>query len=77
MYSQATSQEFLKILNDTKIRDRVWMPHQFAFEYQRRRLRVISDQKKSYEKLVKEIEDLVKRFENHPFLKMKDIMRSA
>jgi hypothetical protein len=77
MYSQNTSQEFLKILNDTKIRDRVWMPHQFAFEYQRRRLRIISDQKRSYQKLMEEIEGIIKKFENHPFLKMKDVMEPA
>ncbi len=77
MYSHGTSQEFLKILTNEKISDRVWMPHQFAFEYQKRRLRVISEQKCSYQKLIEEIENLVKKFEKHPFLKMKLVMEPS
>ena len=73
-YSQATSGEFIKILKDEKISKRVWMSHQYAFEYQKNRLLVISEQKRSYEKLTEEIEGLTKKFERHPFLKMRDVM---
>lgn len=76
-YSQTTSTEFIKILKDEKICDRIWMPHQYAFEYQKNRLLVISEQKRSYEKLTEEIESLIKKFERHPFLKMKDVMDPA
>jgi predicted nucleic acid-binding protein len=77
MYSNATSQEFLRILTNEKISERVWMPYQFAFEYQKRRLRIISEQKCSYQKLIEEISNLVKKFEKHPFLKMKSVMEPA
>lgn len=76
-YSQNTGKGFIQILTDGKIKDRVWIPHQFAFEYQKNRLLVISEQKHSYSQLIKEIESLITKFERHPFLKMKEVMRSA
>ena len=75
-YSHNTSDEFIKILTDTKIKDRVWIPHQFAFEYQKDRLVVISEQRRSYKELLEEIGSLVKKFYRHPFLKMKSVMSS-
>ncbi len=76
-YSQSTCQEFIKILTDDKIKERVWIPHQFALEYQKNRLEVIAEQKRSYAQLLEKIEILVKDFERHPFLKMKDVMQPA
>lgn len=76
-YSQKTGEEFIQILTDEKIKNRVWIPHQFAFEYQKNCLPVISEQKHSYNQLIKEIEILISKFERHPFLKMKEVMCPA
>lgn len=74
-YSQKTCQDFLHILTDQKIHDRVWVPHQFAFEYQKNRLAVIGEQKRYYKRLIEKIEGLKDEFERHPFLKMKSVMQ--
>jgi predicted nucleic acid-binding protein len=46
-YSPDTTSELLKILH--KISNRIWVPHQAAFEYQKRRLEVILQQEQSYD----------------------------
>lgn len=76
-YSQNACHEFINILTDKKICERVWIPHQFAFEYQRKRLEVVAEQKRSYTRLIEKIENLIKEFERHPFLKIKNIMHPA
>lgn len=42
-YSQKTSQKLLDVLYNEKIKERIWIPHQFAFEYQKNRLEVIAE----------------------------------
>lgn len=77
-YSQQTSQKLLEVLDNEKIKNRIWIPHQFAFEYQKNRLDVIAEQKQKYEDVLKVIDSLtVEKYSRHPFLKMKRIMQSA
>ena len=76
-YSRDICDEFIKILTDQKIKDRVWIPHQFALEYQRNRLDVIAEQARSYNALLERIAKLITEFERHPFLNMKNVMQSA
>jgi len=52
-YSLETSDNLIEILN--KVSDKIWIPHQFALEYQRNRLDVIEEQKLKYEKSVNTI----------------------
>lgn len=68
-YSDATSKEFLRILD--KIKDRVWIPHRAAEEYLNNRLSVIDQQEKSYDETKTSIESLRRNLENsrqHPFV---------
>lgn len=72
-YSKETAAEFLNILS--KISDRLWIPHQVALEYHKRRLEVISQQKKAYDEAqerMRKISDEIKnRFlsKRHPFIR--------
>ncbi len=47
-YQSKTRDEFLALLK--KVKDRIWIPHQVGLEYQRNRLKVISDQHKMFAK---------------------------
>ncbi len=49
-YSLETSNNLLEILNSFS--ERIWIPHQFALEYQRNRMPVIEEQKIKYDKSV-------------------------
>ena len=71
-YSHDTANELFKILN--KIKNRIWLPHQIALEYQRRRLDVIYQQKQSYEEALDFTKEASKEIKNkllssrHPFI---------
>lgn len=68
-YSDETSNEFLETI--IKLKDRVWLPYQVGFEFNKNRLSVISDQKKQYEEFEKKINDIISEIENknkNPFL---------
>jgi len=79
-YSKKTREEFLKILS--KMGDQIWIPHQFALEYQRKRLKVIEDQSNFYgytsQKLTKGFSsisnEIKKNQQQHPFLKIDKIL---
>ncbi len=67
-YSDETREEFISILE--KLKDRVWLPNQSAYEFFNNRLEVISQQEKSYQQMIKDLKNIQKQFENikHPFL---------
>jgi hypothetical protein len=52
-YSQETRETLIDIFS--KFSDRIWVPHQAAMEYQRRRLGVIGKQESAY----KDIQELL------------------
>jgi len=72
-YSPETTNEFLEFLDD--ISDRIWLPHQAGYEYQKNRLGEIANQEKSYDNLIKFIDKTQKDLKEsllskrHPFLK--------
>lgn len=71
-YSDETREEFFKVLNSLK--SRVWIPHQSAQEFFDNRLRVISQQEKSYEEAIQSLKSIEEQFQNsrqHPFLSNK------
>lgn len=80
-YSEGTRKEFLSILG--KISDRIWIPHQFALEYQRNRLGVIEEQERGYDDVAKKLEGAYEDVENklgkyahrHPFIKIQKILK--
>ncbi len=50
-YSETTRDQFLRILGSAEIRDRIWLPHQAALEYQRNRFTVIDTQRAAYRQI--------------------------
>lgn len=72
-YSLETSNNLISVL--TTLSDRIWIPHQFALEYQRNRMVVREEQKNKYTKSVnavigelENIESLLKNnFKDPPF----------
>ncbi len=79
-YTPETRKSFFEILNG--LRDRIWIPHQVAYEYHRNRIYVISDQIKAYEEieiiLDKHVSNLkneiLKDYKRHPFLNTQEIV---
>lgn len=75
-YSQETSNQFIELLSE--ISDRIWIPHQVAYEYQKDRLGVIAAEEKSYDDLINLIDKTHKDLESrllskrHPYLKDAD-----
>jgi hypothetical protein len=79
-YTPETRESFFEILK--RLRERIWIPHQVAYEYQKNRLYVISDQLKAYEDI--EIilnknfsslrSELFKDYKRHPFLNTQQIV---
>ena len=79
-YTPETRERFFEIIN--RLNERIWIPHQVAYEYQKNRLYVISDQIKAYEEveliLNKNIANLkneiFKDYKRHPFLNTQEIV---
>ncbi|WP_196888436.1 PIN-like domain-containing protein [Aureivirga sp. CE67] len=61
-YSTNTSDNFLQIISE--LNERVWLPYQVGLEFNRNRIAVISDQKKSYSDFEKKIHELINEIEN-------------
>ena len=55
-YSPETQTAFLTILE--KLKDRIWLPHQVAFEFSKNRGKVIEDQLKAYGDVEKTLDDI-------------------
>ena len=52
-FEESSRQDLLRILNDKKINDRVWLPFQVFLEFFNKRLGVIADQKTTFDKVRK------------------------
>jgi len=69
-YSEQTRDTALIVLDN--IKDRLWLPHQFAFEYQKNRLSRISQETKNIADVKSKIQNLldndIKSLRRHPFL---------
>lgn len=74
-YSQATRERFLEILD--RLKERIWLPHQAALEYQENRLKVISDQHEPYEDIPKRLNDLLAQIQSdyprHSFIPLQQV----
>lgn len=70
-YSDGTRSAFLEVFN--KLKDRLWISNQVAKEYLKNRLKVISDQAKTYDAAIQGLLVLRGDFENpkqHPFVSL-------
>ncbi len=68
-YSDETREEFYKILE--KLKDKIWLSNQSAFEFFENRLNVISQQEKAYEDMIGKLAAIEEDFKNtrqHPFV---------
>lgn len=84
-YTPKTRDAFFNLLE--KLKDRVWISYQAAFEYQKNRLDVINKQREAYddiknilEKKKGEIEAKLNEYKRHPYLKSEELkvqIRSA
>lgn len=79
-YPQKTTKKLLSII--TKVKDRIWIPNQAAFEYQKNRLEVINKQEKAYEDVMSlfqgtysQLEKNIETYTQHPFLNCKQIIK--
>jgi hypothetical protein len=79
-YTPETRERFFEILN--RLNERIWIPHQVAYEYQKNRLYVISDQVKVYEEIEIILNknlynlkaELFKDYKRHPFINTQQIV---
>ena len=69
-YSRATRNKLLKLFNN--LRDRLWIPHQFASEFQRNRIKAIFDQVDAYKSVERQLNDVRDKHltpkHRHPFI---------
>lgn len=77
-YKVETREDLLKILES--ITDRLWLPYQSAYEYQKNRLGVIQDQTKAYSTLrgtlaasQSKLKSELDKFRKHPFVDIADL----
>jgi hypothetical protein len=74
-YSKRTRNSLLELFES--IRDRLWMPHQFAAEFQRNRMKAISEQVENYRSVKKQLESLIEQHlkprHRHPFITTKSM----
>ncbi|MEC4818269.1 MAG: PIN domain-containing protein [Scytonema sp. PMC 1069.18] len=81
-YTPETRDRFFEILHHLK--DRIWIPYQVAYEYQKNRIYVISKYIKAYEdiekvltKKLQEIKiDFSHDYQRHPFIKTHEILEN-
>jgi hypothetical protein len=60
-YTPKTRERFFVILD--KLQERIWLPYQVAYEYQKERLNVISQQLKPYSELQKSLDEHLEKFQ--------------
>jgi hypothetical protein len=77
-YTPKTRDAFFSLLE--KLKDRVWISYQAAFEYQKNRLDVINKQREAYDEIRNvldkkkgEIEAKLNEFKRHPYLKTAEL----
>lgn len=74
-YSNKTRNKFTDILN--KLQDRMWIPHQVAYEFHQRRLDVIKEQQDAYnhinDSFLKLKGELERKYSRHPYIEIERI----
>ncbi|HEY9872429.1 MAG TPA: PIN-like domain-containing protein [Candidatus Obscuribacterales bacterium] len=81
-YTPATRERFFEIL--TRLKERIWVTHQAAYEYQKNRVYIIAEYLKTYENiekfLTKKYQDLKneisKDYGRHPFINIQQILET-
>lgn len=79
-YTPETRQRFFEILHQLK--ERIWIPHQVAYEYQKNRIYVIANYLKAYEDIERILNknsrdlrtEIFKDYQRHPFINTQQIL---
>lgn len=79
-YTPSTRERFFDIIQQLK--ERIWIPHQAAYEYQRNRVYVIADYLKAYGEIDKILSknfhdlknEIIKNYKRHPYIKTQEIL---
>ena len=78
-YSLATRKKLLRLFD--RLRDRLWMPHQFASEFQRHRVKAILDQITAYTSVERQLKNVTEKHltpkRHHPFITKKSMAALA
>lgn len=76
-YSRETVEAYFKVLENLKKKKQIWIPYQVGYEFYENRIKVISENEKSYDKILSVLEkaktDIENDYKDHPFLDIKDI----
>lgn len=82
-YTPETRGRFFEIFRQLK--ERIWIPHQVAYEYQKNRVYVIANHLKAYEGIERILTqnfqtlraDMLKSYKRHPFIKVEQILANV
>jgi len=79
-YSEDTRKTYLKVLQDLKAEDKLWIPYHIGEEFFKKRLDVIFQYKDSYQEIIKHIQnakrDIKTSFKDHPIINLESIEKS-
>ncbi|WP_017317936.1 PIN-like domain-containing protein [Mastigocladopsis repens] len=81
-YTPETRERFFEILN--RLKERIWIPYQVAYEYQKNRIYVISKYFKAYEEIEKLLNkknqelksELLLEYKQHPVINIQEILET-
>ncbi len=80
-YTPKTRETLLEILN--QLQERLWLPHQAAYEYHQNRLEVITHQLHAYAEIEKKLDESLKKletelrgFQRHPFVDVDQVLET-
>lgn len=78
-YSRKTVEAYFKVLEKLKKQKRIWIPYQVGYEFYENRIKVISENEKSYDGILKVLEktknNIETDYKNHPFLNIEKISK--
>lgn len=76
-YSRETVDAYIKVLEEIKSKNQLWLPYQVGLEFHENRINVIFEYEKSYDEILSIInrtkEDIQQKYKNHPFLDLGSI----
>ena len=80
-YSRETVKIYFKVLERLKKNHQLWIPYQIGYEFYENRINVISENEKSYDKILAVLEkaknDIETDYKDHPFLDLKEINKKV
>ncbi len=76
-YSRDTVDAYIKVLEELRSKNQLWIPYQVGYEFYENRIEVIFEYEKSYDEILSIIgrtqNEIQQRYKNHPFLDLNNI----